>query len=108
MSISNTEIILYKGGDGSCISEAVEIIGANSFRSGMKAIFEYIEQVTAFKEIVIFEGEVIYYWDKTFHCVYVSTRNGRYERIFFNATDFQNKIKPEDADLVKQIFNICN
>ncbi len=108
MSIINTEIISYKGGDGSSISKAIEIIGAQSFRSGMEAIFDYIINVASFKEIVMIEGEVMYYWDKTFHCVYISTSNGGYEKIFFNSTDFQNKIKPEDADLVKQIFNIYN
>lgn len=105
MNTSNPEVITYKGGDGSCISEAVEIIGANCFRSGMEAIFDYIEQVAAFKEIVTMEGEVINYWDKTFHCVDIATKKGRYGRIFFNATDFQNKIRAEDAEIVKQIFD---
>ncbi len=108
MGKTDTEIITFNGGNGSSVSEAIEIMGAESFESGINAIFDYIEHVGEFKEIIMIEGEIINYWDKTFHCLDITTRKGKYGRIFFNATEFHNKIKEEDAEAVKQIFNHFN
>lgn len=108
MQKKETEVITFNGGNGSSVSEAVEIKGAESFESGINAIFDYIKHVSTYSEFEIIEGETFNCWNKIFHRLDLFTRKGEYGSIFFNTTEFQNKIKEEDAEAVKQIFDYFN
>jgi hypothetical protein len=108
MQKKETEVITFNGGNGSSVSEAIEINGANSFSSGLNAIFNYFEHVCGFKDISFIEVEVILFWYKTFHKINVCTNKGWSKSYFFNTTNFQEKICVNDFDLIKNLFTISN
>jgi len=108
VKIVETEIILFKGGDGSNVTGAIEIIGAKSFSAGVTAMFDYFDHVCGLKDILFVETEVMCYWDKTIHKISVCTKKGWSNNYFFDATDFQNNINSEDVDTLKTLFNTAN
>lgn len=108
MKVNETEIIVIAGGNGSTVSEAVEICGAESFKSGIDAIIDYIENVFIMKDVISIEGVDIVFWDKTIHRIDVITKQGATRSIFFNTTDIHSKINYNDADIIKEFYRNGN
>ncbi|NWF89089.1 MAG: hypothetical protein HXY50_06455 [Ignavibacteriaceae bacterium] len=101
------ESISFQGGDGSSINNAVKIVGAKSFHSGIQAEFEFIKTLFNENEVESAEGKTIIFPDAVIHHVNVVTRNGENKNIFFNASEFQPKLDFEDVETVK-VFTFIN
>lgn len=108
MKTEETEIILYQGGDGSNVAEAIEIIGAKSFDTGFAAIANYFVHICGFKDILFFDTDVMFYWDKIIYKINVCTKNGWSNYYFFDTTDFEHNINTEDFDPPKILINTAN
>ncbi|NWF51103.1 MAG: hypothetical protein HXY49_11250 [Ignavibacteriaceae bacterium] len=92
----NTEVINYIGGDGSSISSAVKIEGANSFSSGIEAMFDYIYSFFNPRDIELFEGRVIFFSEIIIHHVNVITKKGVIKNFYFDTTSFHENTSFDD------------
>lgn len=106
MNQANIEVISFQGGDGSSICDAVKIIGAQSFASGIEAEFEFIRTFIKNSNIRAIEGSVISFESSTFHQVKVVTSSNEIKKIFFDASEFQKKIENESIEVVKEFSAI--
>lgn len=105
MNKQKTEVISFQGGDGSTIYDAITIIGATSFFTGLNAEFEFIN--ASFCNVISAQGKTIIFPNAAMHQVEVITSNGIVRNIFFNATDFHSKIEVEPVDIV-HVFTPVN
>ena len=106
MNHAVTEIISFQGGDGSSIYNAIEIVGAQSFSSGIQAEFEFINATCNENDVESAEGKIIFFPDAVIHHVNIVTKKGEIKNIFFNAGGFQAKIENENIEAVKTFINI--
>lgn len=106
MKPADTESISFKGGDGSSIQCAVEIIGAQSFSSGIVAEFEFINATCNENDVESAEGKIIFFPDVVIHHVNIVTKKGEIKNIFFNASGFQAQIENEEIEAVKTFIAI--
>lgn len=106
MNDSTTEIIKYKGGDGSSISDAIEIVGAQSFITGIRAELEFILNHYGENNVEYIEGKTIIFSDVVIHHLSVLTKNNDIRNFFFNASGFQIYIEKEDYKIVNTYSSI--
>ena len=81
MNHAVTEIISFQGGDGSSIYNAIEIVGAQSFSSGIQAEFEFINATCNENDVESAEGKIIFFPDAVIHHVNIVTKKGEIKNI---------------------------
>jgi hypothetical protein len=106
MNQTNIEFISFKGGDGSSIHNAIEIVGAQSFSSGIQAEFEFINVICNENDMESAEGRIIFFTDAVIHHVNIVTKKGEIKNIFFNASGFQAQIENEEMEAVNTFMAI--
>lgn len=107
MNQTLTNIISFKGGNGSSISDAIEIVGADNFKSGLQAEFEYIQSIYGEDSVEYAEGCTIVFTNAAIHHINIVTKTGDIKDIFFNVTEFQQQVENEDFEIV-QTFSVIN
>ncbi|HMN17086.1 MAG TPA: hypothetical protein PKD03_05680 [Ignavibacteriaceae bacterium] len=106
MNDSTTEIIKYKGGDGNSISDAIEIVGAKTFYSGIWAEYEFIINYFGANNVEDIEGKTIIFPDSAIHHFRVFTKNSEIRNFFFNASRFHYFVEMEDFNTIKTYSSI--
>ncbi|HQF42666.1 MAG TPA: hypothetical protein PK073_07105 [Ignavibacteriaceae bacterium] len=101
-----TEVISYRGGDGSSIYDAVEIVGVNSFTSGILAEFAFIESALNDNEFEAGEGITVLFPNNAIHRITVITKDFKIKRFFFDVTGFQHFVEYENYEVVKDFHYI--
>jgi len=106
MNQPNTEIISFQGGNGSSVSDAIEIVGAQSFITGIRAELEFILNHYGENNVEYIEGKTIIFSDVVIHHLSVLTKNNDIRNFFFNASGFQIYIEKEDYKIVNTYSSI--
>ncbi|MDT3697226.1 MAG: hypothetical protein ROY99_12660 [Ignavibacterium sp.] len=106
MKDSTAEIIKFEGGNGNSISDAIEIVGAKTFYSGIWAEYEFIINYYEPNNVEFIEGKTIIFSDAIIHHLCVVTKDSEIRNFFFNATGFHNHIEKEDCKTIKMYYSI--